>query len=96
MEKEKLDEARKTFGEDKDKFKNYHDELIKRAQDVEDNVKQQVEKKNELLQKIVEIRAKKREVKNEYNKCGDELKVCENLRDFLDELVVAAGKISDQ
>lgn len=46
MEKEKLDEARKTFEEDKDKFDKYMDDLNKKADQTTEEVKMLINEKS--------------------------------------------------
>ena len=52
MEREKLDEAKKTFEEDKEKFQNYMNELQKKAVEIAEKVKQKTTEKNKKLQEI--------------------------------------------
>ena len=49
MEREKLEEAKKTFDEDKDKFQKYMDDLNRKAESTAEEVKDLIGKKNEKL-----------------------------------------------
>lgn len=49
MEREKLEEARKTFDEDKDKFYKYMDDLTKKAAETAEEVKKLTSVKNEKI-----------------------------------------------
>ena len=55
MEREKLEEAKKTFEEDKDKFQKYMDDLNRKKEDTENEVKNLTEQKNKHLEKIGDI-----------------------------------------
>lgn len=47
MEREKLEEAKKTFDEDKDKFQKYMDDLNRKAEETAEEVKKLNNDKNE-------------------------------------------------
>ena len=49
MEKEKLEEAKKTFEEDKEKFNKYMDELSKKAMETAEEVKRLTADKNKKM-----------------------------------------------
>ena len=46
MEREKLEEARKTFEEDKDKFQKYMDDLNRKAEEIAFDVERLLLEKN--------------------------------------------------
>ena len=52
MEKEKLEEAKKTFDEDKDKFQKYMDDLNRKAEETALEVQRLTNEKNERMEKI--------------------------------------------
>ena len=52
MEKEKLEEAKKTFDEDKDKFQKYMDDLNRKAEETTLEVQRLTNEKNEKLDLI--------------------------------------------
>lgn len=58
MEKEKLDEARKTFEEDKEKFDLYMKELNKKADDISNQVKDMMADKAKKIAEITTLQAK--------------------------------------
>jgi SMC interacting uncharacterized protein involved in chromosome segregation len=47
MEREKLEEAKKTFDEDKDKFQKYMDDLNRKAEETANEVSKLTNEKNE-------------------------------------------------
>lgn len=49
MEKEKLDEAKKTFDEDKDKFEKYMADLNDKAEKTAENVKKLIAEKGDRI-----------------------------------------------
>lgn len=52
MEKEKLEEAKKTFDEDRDKFQKYMDDLNRKAEETTIEVQKLTNDKNEKLDMI--------------------------------------------
>jgi SMC interacting uncharacterized protein involved in chromosome segregation len=55
MEREKLEEAKKTFDEDKDKFQKYMDDLNIRAEKTAEAVKSLTNEKNEKINFITSL-----------------------------------------
>lgn len=55
MEKEKLEEAKKTFDEDKDKFQKYMDDLNRKAEETALDVQRLTNEKNERMEKIQQL-----------------------------------------
>ena len=56
MEKEKLDEGRKTFQEDKDKYEKFKQDLQAKSTETEESVRKQHNKIEELLKEINNLR----------------------------------------
>jgi SMC interacting uncharacterized protein involved in chromosome segregation len=52
MEKEKLEEAKKTFDEDKDKFTKYMEDLNRKAEETAADVQKLTNDKNEKMERI--------------------------------------------
>ena len=52
MEKEKLEEAKKTFHEDEDKFQKYMDDLNRKAEETAMDVQKLTNDKNEKMERI--------------------------------------------
>lgn len=52
MEKEKLEEAKKTFDEDKDKFQKYMDDLNRKAEETAQEVQRLANVKNDMIDRI--------------------------------------------
>jgi hypothetical protein len=55
MEKEKLEEAKKTFDEDKDKFSKYMQDLTTKAGETAEEVKKLTNLKNEKIMRITAL-----------------------------------------
>ena len=55
MEKEKLEQAKKTFAEDSDKFNKYQEDLRNTTKEVQNQFEKSVEKKNEKVSEIKRI-----------------------------------------
>ncbi len=55
MEKEKLEEAKKTFEEDRDKFQKYLDDLTRKAEETAADVLRRTNEKNEKLENIASL-----------------------------------------
>lgn len=55
MEKEKLEEAKKTFDEDRDKFNKYMEDLTKKAGETAEEVKKLTNVKNDKIQRITSL-----------------------------------------
>jgi hypothetical protein len=55
MEKEKLEEARKTFEEDQDKFKKYVEDLHRKADETAEEVKKLVQEKSNRISDITRL-----------------------------------------
>ena len=92
MEKEKLEEAKKTFDEDKDKFQKYIDDLERKAQETAQQVKDQTVKKNKCMQDITELQTEIYKKSSRIKKINEELLVYKQYKVFLDGLAEFAGK----
>ena len=55
MEREKLEEAKKTFDEDKDKFQKYMDDLNRKAEETAQEVQKLTQDKNEKIDRINQL-----------------------------------------
>lgn len=55
MEKEKLEEAKKTFEEDRDKFQKYLDDLTRKAEETAADVQRFTNEKNDRLEEIAQL-----------------------------------------
>lgn len=65
MEKEKLEEAKKTFEEDKDKFTKYMDDLNRKAEETAADVLRFTNEKNEKMDRIQQLQIKIQQKKSE-------------------------------
>lgn len=92
MEKEKLEEAKKTFDEDKDKFQKYMDDLNRKAEETAEDVKRLTNDKNEKLSMISGMQQGIQKKKSKIKKIEEELTIFKQHKQFLDTLAVSAGK----
>ena len=73
MEREKLEEARKTFDEDQDKFKKYMSDLTEKAEKTENEVKKLVVEKGNKATEIASIEQEIQDNKSEIKKIEEKL-----------------------
>ena len=92
MEKEKLEQAKKTFAEDSDKFEKYKKDLFDTTKEVQQEYEKAVLDRNGRVAEIKRIEgdivAKEMEIK----KIEETVQLCKMRKGFLDELAVSAGK----
>ena len=94
MEKEKLEQAKKTFAEDSEKFKKYQTDLSQTTKDVQQEYEKAVAEKNSRVAEIKKIDAKIIQKDMEIKRVEDNLLLCKQRKAFLDELAISAGKKS--
>jgi len=92
MEKEKLEEAKKTFEEDRDKFQKYLDDLTRKADETASEVQRFTNDKNERLEEIAQLQLKIQKKKSKIKQIKEKLVVFKQHKEFLDTLAVTAGK----
>lgn len=92
MEREKLDEARKTFEEDQDKFKKYVEDLHKQADETAEEAKRLVQDKSNKIGEITRLQQKIQKKKSKIKKIEEDLAIFKQHKHFLDTLAVSAGK----
>lgn len=92
MEKEKLEEARKTFEEDKDKFQKYMDDLNRKAEETAAEVQRLTVEKNERSEKISQLMSQIQLKKSKTKQIEEKLNLYKLQKRFLDTLAVSAGK----
>lgn len=73
MEKEKLDEGRKTFQEDKDKYEKFKQDLQAKSNQAEEEVRIRQREIEEHLGKINELKKRQSGLQSEDTKCEEEL-----------------------
>ena len=92
MEREKLEEAKKTFEEDRDKFQKYMDDLTRKAEETALEVQKLTNEKNERISTqnnlLMDIQATRSEIK----RLEEQLVVHKQRKRFLDTLAVSAGR----
>lgn len=91
MEKEKLEQARKTFAEDKDKYDKYKKDLRDTTKDVQLSYERAVQEKNTRIAEIKKIESDIVSKDQEIKKIEEFLTQCKQRKAFLDELAVSAG-----
>lgn len=96
METEKLEEAKKTFEEDRQKFKTYKDELAKKASEITDNVNRLTVTKANKIKHIMEIKTEIQKVKSETKKIMEELTQYKQYKAFLDNLAIQSGLLKKE
>jgi SMC interacting uncharacterized protein involved in chromosome segregation len=94
MEREKLEEAKKTFDEDKDKFQKYMDDLNRKAEETAQDVQRLTSEKNEMMDRIQQLQLKIQKKKSKIKQIDEKLVVFKQHKHFLDTLAVSAGKKS--
>ena len=92
MEKEKLDEAIKTFLEDKDKFTKYMEDLNKKAEETTQEVQKLTNEKNEKLDNINLLQQKIQKKKSKMKQIDEKLVVFKYHKKFLDNLAIDSGR----
>ena len=73
MEKEKLDEGRKTFQEDKDKYEKFKQDLQAKSNQAEEDVRKKQQDMDEHLARINELKKRQSGLQSEDKKCEEEL-----------------------
>lgn len=96
MEKEKLEEAKKTFDEDRDKFQKYMEDLNRKAEETAAEVQRLTNEKNEKMDRIQNLQLKIQKKKSKIKQHEEKLVVCKQHKAFLDMLAVSAGKKQDK
>jgi Neuraminidase (sialidase) len=91
MEKEKLEQAKKTFAEDSDKFTKYKKDLRDTTKDVQQQIETAGKEKNARVADIKLIEAEIVSKDAEIKKIEETLILCKQRKAFLDELAVSAG-----
>lgn len=92
MEREKLEEAKKTFEEDQDKFKKYMTDLNDKTEKTTEEVKRLINDKAQKIQEIANIEMQIQEIKSEAKKIEESLTLYKQHKKFLDVLAISAGK----
>lgn len=94
MEKEKLDEGRKTFQEDKDKYDKFKQVLQQRSTEVEEEVRKVQKNIDKLQNELNELQKEKNKLSSDEVKMHEELQDYKRDKKFLDLLAIADGKKS--
>lgn len=92
MEREKLEQAKKTFAEDSDKYHKYKKDLRDTTKDVQQEHEKAVNEKNGKIAEIKRLEADIISKDMEIKRIEDNLTLCKQRKAFLDELAVSAGK----
>jgi chromosome segregation ATPase len=86
MEQEKLSESKRTFDEDKERYKQYIEQLGIEAQAIEEDVKAKVAHKNNLNTKIKQLSEEIHQKSSECGKIDDQFALHKTSRDFIKEI----------
>ncbi len=92
MEREKLEQAKKTFAEDSDKYHKYKKDLRDTTKDVQQEHEKAVVEKNSKIGEIKRLEADIISKDMEIKRIEDNLTLCKQRKAFLDELAISAGK----
>mmetsp|Transcript_669 Transcript_669/g.718 ORF Transcript_669/g.718 Transcript_669/m.718 type:complete len:117 (-) Transcript_669:804-1154(-) len=96
MEKEKLEEAKKTFEEDQDKFKKFMSELNERTEKSSNDVKELMTEKANRIKDIVVIEQEIAQNKSDVKKIEESLIMYKQHKKFLDIVAISAGRKQPQ
>ena len=92
MEKEKLDEGRKTFQEDKDKYDKFKQDLQQRSTEVEEEVRKISKKIEGLQSEINDLTKMENTLVSQESKYQEELYAFKRDKTFLDLLAISDGR----
>lgn len=92
MEKEKLDEGRKTFQEDKDKYEKFKQDLQARSNETEEEVRKISKQIEALLVTINELKKDENNLVSQESKCLEDLQSFKRDKTFLDLLAISDGR----
>ena len=92
MEKEKLEEAKKTFHEDKDKYEKYKNDLNEQSVKAEDKLRKMQKLAEKETLAINQLEKQEGQINSQMSKCQDDLKGHKKHKKFLDLLAIDAGK----
>lgn len=90
MEKEKLEEGKKTFLEDKEKYEKFKLDLTAKSQQTEDEVKRVTKQMDDLTAKISELKKIESEMASKESKLEEEIKTHKASKRFLDLIAIAS------
>ena len=92
MEREKLDEGRKTFQEDKEKYEKFKMDLHSKGMATEEEVRSVAQKIEQLVNSINELKKEEAEVQSKMSKVDEEIQSHKQHKKFLDLIAIAAGE----
>lgn len=90
MEKDKLDEGRKTFQEDKEKYEKFKMDLQARSNHNEEQVRAQLKNIEQLLLKISELRKIEGDCTSKFSKLEEEISSHKQNKKFIDLIAIAS------
>ena len=90
MEKEKLEEGRKTFEEDKEKYEKFKMDLQAKSQQTDEEVKRVIKQIDSLAQEINDFKKLEQEIDSKMQKVEDEMTLHKKNKKFLDLIAIAA------
>ena len=90
MEREKLDEGKKTFEEDKEKYEKFKQDLQAKSHQTEEKVRSVIGQIESLSNKINELKKMQQEMNAKMQKVDDESKLHRYNKKFLDLIAIAS------
>lgn len=96
MEEEKLEEAKRTFDEDCEKFNKYLDEVERKAAEATEQAEVSTKRKNLKANEIAQLTEQINTIENDWQKVNDKLNMYEEYKDFYGEIKQASGKMAEQ
>jgi len=90
MEKEKLEEGKKTFQEDREKYEKFKLDLTAKSQQTEDELKAVQSRTDRLTAEINELKKQESELTSKESKLEEEILTHKASKKFLDLLTIAS------
>ena len=91
MEKDKLEEGKKTFHEDTEKYQKFKLDLTAKSQQTEDEVRKVQSKIESLTNQIATLKKQEAEILSKESKLEEEIVTHKASKKFLDLLAIASG-----
>ena len=91
MEKDKLEEGKKTFHEDTEKYQKFKLDLTAKSQQTEDEVRKVQSKIESLTAQIATLKKQEAEILSKESKLEEEIVTHKASKKFLDLLAIASG-----
>lgn len=86
MERDKLEDGRKTFKEDKSKFEKFKMQMQAKAQQTDQEIQNMIQANERLMQKINLLKREEASKSSQMSKIEEEIKLHKKNKAFLDEM----------